>query len=1395
MATTELDELGESSEDCADGISKYREEVKALTGVDIMIDDNTYRDVYDIFVDIANVWNDLSDTAQARVSEILGGTRQLSGVSSTITNIADAIGAYESAMDSAGAATEANDIYMETTTAHIAQLNAATQELGSDLFNQDMFKTFFDGATKAIEAIDVLVSHMGMIGTGGLAGLAAGFKSIFSSASNFSKQLSDVSSIANSIGTATTWAANYADAIEGCNDATKNLLLSSGGLSTQQQTLVQNILKARTGISNLTAAEVMDELTKQGLITAEETETVMKELNITKTQKLTESQLTAAYASGTLTESQYNTAMALVAESTAAAKATTSTTSFSTAIKGAMATNPVGWIMLIVSTLVSLYSIVKNNTDLFSTTSERLEKLQSDLEELEETIDSAASSFKELRETLELDSDATVIDEFAELAKGVNQFGENVDLTEDEYERFTELQSTLAELFPSIDNGLNSNGEQMLALSYSSDTLAESLYALADAELAAYQQEIADTMPDLVKDIAKETKIYQNQLSDLEDQYTVLTALSSGYANYSDVGRMMPYQDVADLLESYGLSASQDIYGMSVDLNTDEALAAYESALATLEQEIKQVNDEVADAWTDLNPVITSWLSTDYTYNELSDEMQDLLASLIGNIDFSELGYGTADDIQSYIKTNFLVPIYNASDEVQEAWSDLIAVDTSDTSYSKLYNTIHEYANVVADGIGQDVEDIVSSLYGDTLETYNDKIIALTEEFQESSFYATSAAEDAAESMTRVYSFWLNNLEVGDLDLVYTLSLQEDTSGWTLRDWQDNLEKLREYTDATNFTIDIDAETEGLEAVNTALAETASATGLTSDSIETLKERYQDLEDFDADALFENTSYGVRLNTTELKKLEDEYEAVIKTGFDEKLEELADEYNEAKSELSSYLGDVDAYNEKLSELDAIEAQIEETEILASQYGALTSAYNEWQNAMNTDNQRDTYESIGASYEDMQDILNAGWYNDDSLQSYLDLLLGEENRTGDALKDFAKLSETIAGTTHSIMDYWAYDEDGNLLSNGLVDFLEDVRQVMGEDYVWLDEEGSYVFDLTGDKIQEVADRFGMGTEAIEYFITALGDVSGTVALEDISDTLDLITTRAEDAIATLQGIEGLTDFEFDLNTSDVDELQDDLAEAQRIYDSMLDENGILNLDIEGADDAYALPYAINLQIQQIEQPAIMTVDTSSFKEGYEIVADAAAKIIEYGELVSQLKLYESLGKDTTDIVTDLQEVSAELSNISKDAYISLGLDTETIEEIKSITSECSVELDQDSVDAVMDILGSIDVDDLPLECDTDAVEEAFEYYEEYQFGDKTIVVTVSGGALKDLRVIQSVVDDLSGASIAIGTASNADGTAHATGTAKASGDWSVGSSGESLGGELGQELVVLRSHAA
>lgn len=64
-ADTELQNLGEDTDEYVESTSKLRDLIKGITGVDIMLDENTFKDIYTIVVQIGEKWNDINDIDQA----------------------------------------------------------------------------------------------------------------------------------------------------------------------------------------------------------------------------------------------------------------------------------------------------------------------------------------------------------------------------------------------------------------------------------------------------------------------------------------------------------------------------------------------------------------------------------------------------------------------------------------------------------------------------------------------------------------------------------------------------------------------------------------------------------------------------------------------------------------------------------------------------------------------------------------------------------------------------------------------------------------------------------------------------------------------------------------------------------------------------------------------------------------------------------------------------------------------------------------------------------------------------------------------------------------------------------------------------------------------------------
>lgn len=179
-------------EGLAESASKYRKEIMALSGVDIMKNENEYKSTKQIFEEIAGVWNQMSDISQAALAERLGGKRNMNVVMSIIQNIKDLKGAYEDSMTAAGTAAEANEIYMDSISGKVGQFKAQWDVFSYTTLDSNLVKPFIGGATELLSVLTSVINALKQLGPVlPAAGLLAFGKTIL----GVSKDLKDVNGV------------------------------------------------------------------------------------------------------------------------------------------------------------------------------------------------------------------------------------------------------------------------------------------------------------------------------------------------------------------------------------------------------------------------------------------------------------------------------------------------------------------------------------------------------------------------------------------------------------------------------------------------------------------------------------------------------------------------------------------------------------------------------------------------------------------------------------------------------------------------------------------------------------------------------------------------------------------------------------------------------------------------------------------------------------------------------------------------------------------------------------------------------------------------------------------------------------------------------------------------
>lgn len=164
-AKSELEAADLDTEGMADSVSKLRAEIKALTGVDLMLDDDTFKSTYQQLKEISEVWDTLTDVSQANVLELLFGKRQANIGAAILENFDIAEGALETALNSAGSAAKENEVFLDSIQGRLNILEATLQNLSTHLLDDGLVKGAVSTLNTAATVLDKIVSTVGALPT------------------------------------------------------------------------------------------------------------------------------------------------------------------------------------------------------------------------------------------------------------------------------------------------------------------------------------------------------------------------------------------------------------------------------------------------------------------------------------------------------------------------------------------------------------------------------------------------------------------------------------------------------------------------------------------------------------------------------------------------------------------------------------------------------------------------------------------------------------------------------------------------------------------------------------------------------------------------------------------------------------------------------------------------------------------------------------------------------------------------------------------------------------------------------------------------------------------------------------------------------------------------------
>lgn len=168
----------EAGLDAETTLGEYTQQMEAM-GIHALDANKQLRDQGEVIEEIGNKWHTLTREQQVSLAQTIAGTRQYSRMMALFDNWDMYTQAMKTSADAAGTLQRQQDIYMESTEAHLQKLSTQMEELYTTLFDTEDINSLVDGLTEIVNGLDAVIKGLGG-GAGMLRNLGAIGVNVFS---------------------------------------------------------------------------------------------------------------------------------------------------------------------------------------------------------------------------------------------------------------------------------------------------------------------------------------------------------------------------------------------------------------------------------------------------------------------------------------------------------------------------------------------------------------------------------------------------------------------------------------------------------------------------------------------------------------------------------------------------------------------------------------------------------------------------------------------------------------------------------------------------------------------------------------------------------------------------------------------------------------------------------------------------------------------------------------------------------------------------------------------------------------------------------------------------------------------------------------------------------------
>lgn len=1038
-AKAQLEEAGEDTEGMANSLSELREELLALTGVDVMLDENTFKSTFQILKEVSEVWDSMTDIDQAAALELMGGKRQANSLAAIIENFDTAIAARDAAFSSEGSAQRELGTYLDSINGKINRFTASFQALSTSVLDSGLIKYFIDLGTSITSFADSLTDTMGGPGWlfGGAAGLFANYKD-----AGFFKLIDDPS------------------AFSGKRFAGISSFL--GGPSRLERNQIKEYNNIISDIGN-NISGATDKLAN-----------FKKGLEDTRLGSWIDGLKGATADIDVFKKSLGGVGVASKAASIGMSALATAGNMLAGMAIGAAVNLVINWLIDLAETEKVLIQQGQEAAATYQERTTSLEEYETRVTELNESLSSGTLSYDETitarQELLQIQQ--AMVEQFGTEASAVGLVTQAIKGQTGAWNELRRAQlddwktSVSKQNFwhqSPLQSSLNKMNKQLTAAwNFRTTDIPISQNSSAYDDYFKAQQDFLEAYSDIFK------------ITGITDSYGTPSMASVDVPSAAEWENI----DVSELRESYMSYIRNAIIGEVTAVEYD---ALEEAALHNFDTFISEIETKVQNKVADYGETFD-------LAGEYDARTDEVYSRLVEGFESAESAYNEA------VISGSDLDISATSDNLRLAFNEIQAVIDSDDTPSHVENYFRDLVSGIEPQINEwDFADIVENKFSSELSKVDlgeqniyeallgsgpsEIVDVLTE-------IADAAADlDLIPSIPDGEDYPVTSLQTV-IDLLVELGYVEGSAEKQTLELNSAFQTIRE---------SIQGVTEEASLVTQAINETSTGAALDLETYQALisaNEDYADALEYSVGAMRLNSEAAREIANEDItrqiaqakialqgeaKQYRENAEAIEE--YESKLRSISDSQGNiiaGKDEYATYLrNEIDAYN---AQNEAIEGHINEYQLLINTLQNATSAYQLWIDAQNAPESGDMYDSVKTVMSDIDEGLTSGKLNTNAYKAAVNLAIPDTIDQEDAA--------AIERYKQNILErYFTFDEEDNeATATGIYNFMNDsVEKGLAR---W-DSDGNWVIE-DGKLVDDFAEALNLSADAARAIFGEMGE---------------------------------------------------------------------------------------------------------------------------------------------------------------------------------------------------------------------------------------------------------------------------------------------------------------------